>query len=261
MHLFNTISHPLHAAIPAVEAVPQRKEHEAIFLLGLLYAIAVCPFIGGVRGWPCTVGWLIFPLLYLYQTKSRAEIGLCAPGPLGRSVIIVILGIAIGVLTAFAFYFTGLRLPLLSHFTLALPALHRSFVHDNIWLFLVLIPAGHFVHELFYRGYLQKQFAAYLGSGFAAILLGALLYAWTHVFIFSSREFQQAMISVPGGSLDSLGDVQRTLTTVVGFSFVESVLAGFAVKWTNSIIPAIAIRSSNLFMVCLLVYSKTGLLR
>jgi membrane protease YdiL (CAAX protease family) len=260
MQLSNAISHPPDLAVPAIQRIPRVPEHDAIFPLALLYAIGVSPFIGGVRGWPCTLGWLIMPLLYLWKTGRPAEIGLRLPGPFRQSAAILTASVAIGVSTGFAFYFISGRFPLLSQFTLALPVLHKSFVGTNVRLFLILIPIGHFVHELFYRGYLQRRLASYLNSSFIPILLCALLYAWTHIFIYSSQEFQQAMTSITGDRLGGIHDVQRTLTLIVSFSFVESVLAGIAVKWTKSIFPAIAIRSSNLLTLCLLVYSRMGLL-
>jgi membrane protease YdiL (CAAX protease family) len=259
MHVSQALKQRPEPALASIRPLTLTFEGNGIFLLGLFYAVAISPFIGGVRGWPCTLGWLVPPALWLWQTKDRSAIGLQAPGSFQRSIAVLGGSVGVGVLTGFGFYILGLKLPLVSQFTLALPTLHRSFVGDNVKLFLVLIPVGHFVHELFYRGFLQSRLAARLGSDAPAILVSALLYAWTHVFIYSSQEFQNAMISLTGGKL-AVYDVQRTLILVVAFSFVESALAGCALKWTKSIFPAIAIRSSNLLTVCLLVYRQNGIL-
>jgi membrane protease YdiL (CAAX protease family) len=260
MSVSPVISHQAGWASSAVKAPVRVADSQGIFLLALFYAVAVSPFIGGIRGWPCTLGWLVFPVLWLWKTGRRADIGLQAPSDFGRTTLLLLLSVAIGVLCGFGFYELGLRLPLISQFTLALPTLHKSFVGHNTRLFLALIPVGHFVHELFYRGYMQTRLALRLGSASAAIIVSALLYAWTHVFIYSSYEFQQAMTSLTGGRLAEITNVQNTLTLVVGFSFIESVLAGYALKLTKSILPAVAIRSSNLLTLCLLVYSQNGIL-
>lgn len=246
---------------PSSSTAAGQTEANGVFLLALFYAVAISPFIGGVRGWPCTLGWLVPPLLYIWRVGRPSDIGLQAFRGASRTAIVLLLSAGLGTACGFGFYLLGRKLPLISQFTLALPTLHRSFVGTNVKLFLVLIPVGHFVHELFYRGYMQSRLAVRLGTNAAAILISALLYAWTHVFIYSSLEFQQAMISLTGGKLTAVSDVQNTLILVVSFSFVESILAGYAFKLTHSILPAIAIRSSNLLTVCLLVYSQNHLLR
>lgn len=259
MQATQSLPHKAGLPLAPVHTMVQVRESNFILMLGLLYAVAASPFIGGVRGWPCTLGWLIPPALWLWQTRDRASIGLQMPRTHAPAAALLAGGI-VGVLAGFGFYLLGFKLPLISQFTLALPSLHRSFVGNNIKLFLVLIPVGHFVHELFYRGFLQTRLAARLGADAPAIVLGALLYAWTHVFIYSSVEFQAAMASLTGGRL-AAQDVQTTLTLVVAFSFVESFLAGLALKWTKSIFVSIVFRSSNLLTVCLLVYRQNGILQ
>jgi membrane protease YdiL (CAAX protease family) len=261
MQASHAVSHKTSLPLASVRPVGHALEGESIFMLGLLYAVTVSPFIGGVRGWPCTLGWLVPPVLWLWRTGDRSGIGLQKPRTMAPAVGVLIGFVAIGVLTGFGFYLLGFKLPLISQFTLALPSLHRSFVGNNVKLFLALIPVGHFVHELFYRGFLQTRLALRLGSTAPAIVLSALLYAWTHVFIYSSQEFQMAMASLTGGKLAGIQDVQTTLTLVVAFSFVESALAGLALKWTESIFASVAFRSSNLLTVCLLVYWHNGILQ
>jgi membrane protease YdiL (CAAX protease family) len=253
------VSRTISLQLATVRPMAEVRASQWIFTIGLLYAVAVSPFIGGVRGWPCTLGWFIAPALWLWRTHDRWSIGLQAPrAPSSVSALAGCIGA--GVLTGMGFYWLGFKLPLISQFTLALPSLHRSFVGNNILLFLALIPVGHFVHELFYRGFLQSRLAVCLDSDAQAIILCALLYAWTHVFIYSSREFQAAMASITQGKL-AAQDVRMTLILVVAFSFVESLIAGFALKWTKSIFPSIAFRSSNLLTVCLLVYQRNGILQ
>jgi membrane protease YdiL (CAAX protease family) len=261
MQASQALSRDSNTSLAPVRSLPHVEDSESILMLGLLYAVAVSPFIGGVRGWPCTLGWLVVPLLWLWRTGDRSGLGLQMPRTTAPTMVVLAGFAGIGVITGFGFYLLGIKFPMISQFTLALPTLHRSFVGSNIKLFLALIPVGHFVHELFYRGFLQTRLAARLGSYAPAILLSALLYSWTHIFIYSSQEFQSAMYSVTGGKLMGLQDVQTTLVLVVAFSIVESVLAGVALKWTKSIMAPVAFRSCNLLTVCLLVYRHNGILR
>jgi membrane protease YdiL (CAAX protease family) len=235
-------------------------EDHGLFAFALIYAVAVCPFIGGVRGWPCTVGWLIAPALSLWQTRNWQGVGLGSIGSPIRLFRLAAAGVFLGVLIALGFFALRSRFPMLVWFTVALPGLHRSFVGGNVKLFIALIPIGHFVHELFYRGYLQTRLAARMSSGLAGILIAALLYAWTHVFIFSSPEFQLGMQSVLGGTGLGADNVRTTLVAVVAFSFVESIVAGTLLYVTKSIWPAISFRVANLVTLTLLLYPRAHLL-
>jgi membrane protease YdiL (CAAX protease family) len=228
-----------------------------VLILGLIYAIWISPFIGGVRGWPCTIGWLVPPAIWLWRTGDAQALGLRLPGP--HRFRNLTLALAAGLLCGFGFFALGSLFPMVTQFTLALPALHRSADYGNVKLFIALIPVGHFVHEIFYRGFLQGRFTVRWKSPWPAILLSALLYAWTHVFIFSSQEFQAIMTTIMGGAA-GVANVQRTLAAVVGFSMVESVGAGIAAHFTKSVWPAIAFRVTNLVTVVLLVYPRFGLI-
>lgn len=223
----------------------------------LVYAILVSPFIGGIRGWPCTFGWLSAPALWLWCSGDTKALGLGLTGP--KQLRHLALAIAGGLLFGFGFFALGKRFPMIAQFTLALPALHRSADYGNVRLFIALIPVGHFVHELFYRGFLQGQLRKRLQSPWLAILLCALLYSWTHIFIYSSTEFQQIMGSILGNNGD-ITHVHRTLAAVVSFAMIESVGAGFAVHATKSIWPGVVFRVTNLVTLILLVYPRFGLL-
>ncbi len=233
---------------------------DLLFILALLYAVAVSPFIGGVRGFVCMIGWLIVPIVWIWRTRSWEGVGLRSMAIKRSQAGVLLASIATGLCTAAILRVLSIQVPVLTGFVAALPYLHRGFVGNNIPLFIAMIPVGHFVHELFYRGYLQSRFTERLNSFAPAIILSALLYAWTHVFIFSSREFQLAMAAVYGPGGLGTADVQRTITAVVSYSFIESTLAGVALRLTGSIWPGILIRWSLLTAVCMIVYTRTGLL-
>lgn len=242
---------------PRVQSQAFTKLDHHVLALGLVYAILVSPFIGGVRGWPCTLGWLVPPVIWLWRTSDLQGLGLRVAG--GHRFTKLALAMSAGFLCGLALVALGSLFPAVTKFTLALPALHRNADYGNVKLFIALIPIGHFVHEVFYRGFLQKQLALRLQSPWLAILLSALLYSWTHVFIFSSNEFQTIMTAVVGTN-SGVADVERTLAGVVSFSMVESVGAGLALHWTSSVWACVVFRVANLVTVILLVYPRYGLL-
>jgi membrane protease YdiL (CAAX protease family) len=237
-------------ALPAAGRL-DRIDH-LCFTAAIAYGIWVSPFIGGVRGAPTIVGWLAVPLLWLLVTRRGDAIGLGRGVWTRRSAATVVLWGGVGVASGLLFLAVATVIPAALTFVFALPALHRGAVGDNIVLFVVLIPAAHFVHELFYRGYLQSQLVARLASPVNAIMLAALLYAWTHVFIFSSAEI--------GVASSQVREPSSTLHGVIIFSFVESLVGGIAFHWTRNLLSTIAFRAANLTTIVLVLYPRAGLL-
>jgi len=70
MQATQALPHKAGLPLAPVHTMAQVRESNFILMLGLLYAVAISPFIGGVRGWPCTLGWLIPPALWLWQIKK-----------------------------------------------------------------------------------------------------------------------------------------------------------------------------------------------
>ncbi len=222
------------------------------FTAAIAYGIWGSPFIGGVRGTPAIVGWLAIPVLRLLLTRRGEELGLGRAVWTARSAATVVRWGGVGVASGLLFLGVATMVPAALEFVFALPTLHRGAVGDSIVLFVVLIPAAHFVHELFYRGYLQSQLVARLASPANAIMLAALLYAWTHVFIFSASEV--------GAVLSQVREPSSTLQGVIIFSFVESLVGGIAFHCTKNLLSTIAFRAANLTTIVVVLYPRAGLL-
>ena len=244
--------------LPAAWALPGETIERAFLLAGLAYAVCVSPFIGGIRGVPVAMGWLAIPLLWAWRAKAWRELGLAPGRPAAVWLRQVILSAAAGAVVAVAVLGVAEVYPELLRFLGVIPALHRDTVNGNIPLFLALIPVAHAVHELFYRGFLQSRLSARLGSPAAAILLAGLLYAWTHVFIYSSLEYSAGLSALFGpGSGD---DVAATLRAVALFALLESVGAGMAFHKTQNLFTAVAFRAAHLITLCAVVFPRIGLL-
>jgi membrane protease YdiL (CAAX protease family) len=206
------------------------------------------------------LGWLTLSLVYFGQLRQWRLFGLGTLRPRPVRVLSLFCSLFVGITAAWGLLALSGSFPLLTGFVLALPQIHRSLVHGNVWLFLALIPFGQLTHELFYRGFLQQELARRLRAPVAAIALSTVLYAWTHVFIFSSLEFASDLRSVAGQRFGGLQDVRTTLAAVVAYSMVESILSGIALLITRSIWPSVLIRSSLLVSVCFVLFRRYGLL-
>jgi membrane protease YdiL (CAAX protease family) len=228
-----------------------------MFFIALLWAIAVAPFIGGVRGVATNAGWLLLPLIWLRFHPHPSLIGLGPLRPARRILLIAASALGAGVCTGFALTAVGHCFPPLVQFTLALPSLHRGVCGGSIVLFIALIPVAHFGHELFYRGYLQSRFTTLFHAAGPAILLTGVLFAWTHVFIFSSPDFRAVFARMTGAPAPS---PEVILAAVTAFTFVESVAAGFIFHVSKTLLGPVAFRAANLITIVLIAYPAAGLL-
>ena len=137
------VSSTISLQLTPVRPMAEVRAGQWIFTIGLLYAVAVSPFIGGV---PAGVHAGMAHCADVVALEDTRPVATACEAPRAPSPVSAVAGfIGAGVLTGIGFYWLGFKLPLISQFTLALPSLHRSFV-GNIGLFLVLIPVGHFVH-------------------------------------------------------------------------------------------------------------------
>jgi membrane protease YdiL (CAAX protease family) len=246
--------------LPAASAAETTSLARALFFVGLVYAVAVSPFIGGIRGIPVAVGWLLLPLLWASVAAGGwAGLGLRPGRPL-KSWLIALGGAgAAGAVTATLLLAVGSRVPHLLEFVAVIPHLHRDTVAGNIVLFVALIPVAHVVHELFYRGFLQQRLAERLGVA-PAILLGALAYAWTHVFVYASADYAAGAAALAPAGSGTAAATEATLIAVTVFAFVESIGAGLALHLTRNLFAAVAFRAVNLIIVALAVFARHGLL-
>lgn len=224
----------------------------------LVYAVCVSPFIGGVRGPMTTFGWIAIPLAWAAARRRWCDVGLGASRR--RNATAAAVGAAAGLATGLLLLAVNRAVPEFLQFVWALPALHREMVFGNIVLFLLGIPLAHFIHELFYRGFLQTHLARAFASPVLAILLCALLYAWTHVFIFASDEYRAAVAAVVGATGVPLAGALTTLQAVVIFSFVESILGGAAFHLTGSLWSTVALRATNLSIIVAVLYPRAAIL-
>lgn len=223
-------------------------------LAALVFAIALCPFVGGVRGVPPYLGWVLIPLAAVgfAPRRARSELYLDLPGGSWRGVFTVLVCAGVGAACGLAWLRLGRGWPGLIEFVRLLPWLHRELVGGRVWLFLALIPAAHVAHELFYRAFVQQRLAARLGLP-AGVLLGALLFAWTHVFVFSSGEYLGALAALRGTAGPEAAG--QTLAAVIGFCSVEALVGGTLLARTRSLWSAVAFRAANLLVITLALHA------
>lgn len=224
----------------------------------LVFAVGISPFVGGVRGPITTLGWVAIPLAWAALGRRWRDVGLGARR--GSTARAIVLGGAAGLATGLLLLAVNRTVPAFLQFVWALPSLHREMVFGNITLFLLGIPLAHFIHELFYRGFLQTHLSRAFASPVPAILLCALLYAWTHVFIFASEEYRAAVSAVAGATGVPLAGALPTLQAVVVFSFIESILGGTAFHLTGNLWSTVALRAANLSIIVAVLYPRAAML-
>ncbi len=233
---------------------------DPIFVLALVFAAVVSPFIGGVRGLAPNLCWLAFPLFFLWRSAKPEGLRLRLPASRAETGKIVACSLALGCGTGLLLLLAAHWFPPLLQFIYALPGLHRGVCGGHIAVFILLIPAAHFAHEFFYRGLLQTNLEALLKSVPAAIAVAAVLFAWTHVFVFSSPEVQRLEAQVlPASAMQGMG-VETVLRTVVLFTFVESVAAGALLRLFGTLAAPVLFRSANLVTIVVVLYTRSGLM-
>jgi membrane protease YdiL (CAAX protease family) len=231
----------------------------SIFVFALVYAVLISPFIGGVRGLAPNLCWLAWPLIFLWRDRKPAWLGLRLPASLWNTGKIAGLSAALGCGTGAILLLAAGWYPSLLQFIYALPGLHRGVCGDHIVLFIFLIPVAHFAHELFYRGFLQMKLAVLLKSVPAAIAVAAVLFAWTHVFVFSSPEIQSLEAqALPASAMQEMS-VEAVLKTVTLFTLVESAGAGILLQMFGTLIAPVLFRTANLTTIVIVLYSRAGL--
>jgi membrane protease YdiL (CAAX protease family) len=213
-------------------------------LAAVFFAIAVGPFIGGIRGVPLYAIWYLFPLIWMVSVKERlSALGANWPG-IAMICISVLCGLVMsGILAAINAVGNGTF-----RFVNVIPELHRDFTQGSFLLFIAAIPIGHIGHELFFRGLIQRQISNISQSQLLGLLIGALLFAWTHTIIFTSSDYTIAYRGVYG-ELDHFS----YLWPVFLFTAFESVGAGLLLILTDSIYCSILFRVSNLMAVIFLI--------
>ncbi len=247
------------AAAATIAGEERRSALDPWVLAGLTFAVCVSPFIGGIRGLGTMLVWLILPLAWGYRRRGWRQLGLQTGASAGRWAAAVAVSAVAGIAVAGLFLWAGSAYPVLLEFIGVIPALHGEMVL-SIPFFIAMIPVAHVVHELFYRGFLQSRLTAELGSAPAAILFGALLYAWTHVFIYASLEYQAGAHELYAGTATAPASVEVTLRAVTFFAFVESIGGGTAFHLTGNVFAAVAFRAANLMTLVLVVFPRVGLL-
>ena len=191
--------------------------------------------------------------------RKPAWLGLRLPATPRKTAAIALSSAALGCGTGLILLLVAGWYPGLLQFIYALPGLHRGVCGDHIVLFIFLIPVAHFAHELFYRGFLQTKFSALLKSVPAAIAVAAVLFAWTHVFVFSSPEIQSLEAqAVPASAMQGMS-VEAVLKTVTLFTLVESVGAGILLQLFGTLIAPVLFRTANLTVIGIVLYSRAGL--
>lgn len=241
------------------ESIDERRERRAL-VAALFFAVALCPFAGGVRGPLPYAGWVLIPLYAVAFSPRRALSGLDLglPGGTTRGLLTLAACAAAGALCGLAFLRLEGPFPRLIEFVQLLPWLHRDMVAGRVWLFLALIPAAHVAHELFYRAFVQRRLGARLGAP-AGLLIAALLFAWTHVFAFTSGEYVGALLRLRGGLPDPSA-AQGALAGVMAFCALESLFSGLLVMRTRSLWSGVAFRAANLLVIALALRSAGRLL-
>lgn len=230
-----------------------------VFVVALVHAVGVSPFIGGVRGLAPNLCWLALPLLFLWRVRRPELLGLRLPPSPGKTGLVAAASAALGCGAGLLLLLAAGPFPALLQFVYALPGLHRSVCGDRLLLFIALIPAAHFAHELFYRGFLQTRLAALLGSVPAAIAVAAVLFAWTHVFVFSSPEIQSLEAQAPPAAAVQAMSAQTVLQTVTLFTFVESLAAGTLLQLSGTLLAPVLFRTANLTTIVIVLYTRAGL--
>ena len=244
-------------SVPAVRGSAQRSQfQDRLFTLALLLAIFLFPLIGGIRGAPVYIGWFAVPLIAAWQQRSGAAFGLKLPPTFFSFAGVVLASAILGVACAALLLKLNSKIPVVQ-FVYMLPYLHKSVVGNSFVLFLAMIPIAHTAHELFFRGYLQSELSRRL-TPWAGLGLAALLFAWTHVLIFSSEECLQILQAVnpmlPGLHLSE----SELLRTVLGFACLESLIAGTLLMATRTVLSGIIFRASNLMMITVILHRRLG---
>lgn len=192
----------------------------------LVFAIAVAPFVGGIRGPAVYIGWVVLPLLTDAGTRTRLLAQLV---PRVSTVGSAGLGIAC------ALTLLALRpwWPAPLSFVQTLPTLHAPMIGRHTWLLVALVPFGHVAHELFYRGLLQQELARRLHSTLQGGLIAGVLFSWTHVLVF------QSAVRLPPADFAGL----------MVFTGLESAVAGSLLAATGCLADAVAFRAANLIVI------------
>jgi membrane protease YdiL (CAAX protease family) len=235
----------------------QRSQfQDKLFTLALLLAIFLFPLIGGIRGVAIYAGWFAFPLIAAWQQRSGSAFGLNWPPGFLRFAGIALTSAILGVTCAALLLKFNTRVPVVQ-FVYMLPYLHKSVVGNSFVFFLALIPVAHTAHELFFRGYLQSELSRRL-TPWAGLGLATLLFAWTHVLIFSSDECRHILQAIdptlPGLHVSE----SELLRSVLGFAGLESVIAGALLMATRTVVSGIIFRASNLIMIALILHHRLG---
>lgn len=220
------------------------KAVDRVFLAAVFFAIAVGPFIGGIRGVPLYVLWYGFPLLWVVMNKAPwSDLGIRLP-----DIRMLALSIICGCAMAGLLYGIHRLGNGTFRFVNVIPALHRDFTKGNYALFLAAIPVAHIAHELFFRGLIQNRFAVMCGSHALGLMTGALMFAWTHAVIFSSPEYLGAYASAYGQV-----DGHALLWPVFLFTALESLGAGGLLALSGSVVCSVVFRVVNLLVVIYLL--------
>ena len=210
------------------ERIDDRPASGLAFTFAVLFAIWIAPFVGGIRGPAVYAGWLLFPFL-AHRESLLARVRIAH---LRTRLPQAAASAAGGALVGLALLALRPIWPSLLAFVRVLPTLHRDMVGGSPLILMALVPAGHVVHELFYRDLLQRELEDRLGSGPQAILMAGLLFSWTHVFVFQQ-----------------LGLAPHEYVGLMAFTWIESLVAGSIFARTRSVTAAVAFRAANLLVV------------
>lgn len=218
------------------------KNEDNFFNSVLFFSIFISPIIGGIKGFSVNLLWLLIPLSWGMVTKRWSQLGLNVhqfpPLKLLKLLSISFLG---GILCGVFLLVINNRIPDFLYFLLILPSLHKQMTLGNPWILISLIPVAHFIHEIFYRGYIQSTLTLKFSSVIPSILFSSLLFAWTHVFIYSSLK-------------------EITLGYVICFVFIESIIGGYLFYVTKNLLSSVTFRSTNLIVISIILYKQKGLI-
>jgi len=226
-------------AIAKASNGPVGSRQHTLILCGILLAIAITGFLSlgrsAAQGGAISGAALYLPLLaaewglFLYvrmglHRRGNAIRGLISARPLGPRALLVDLLLGLGLLAAWLAAEYGFdRL-----FAAAIPAgiqplLVRHAADIPLWILLAL-SAG-FVEELVFRGYLQRQFAVFLGNRWAGVIAQAAFFGVTHGY---QGALPVLKITLFGAMFGAAALVRRSLVPGFAAHAAVDVIGGLA---------------------------------